>query len=186
MACLAEWMGSIPNPPIKRSIFIGTMLNFDGDRHGDGDGTCKQALRCGLNDHCKSLQYTSVITFTYFAISRRFCFSLSVTVSGGTGGFVGGDRTGGTDCGDVAPSDCTVSLVASPGTSGAGTRASLCARATASPLGFCGALVDPLGEKYLITERLISITVMSIVQNYKSICSFTDKSHSDPFLDIIV
>ena len=146
-------MGSIPNLPIKRSISTGTMLNFDGDRHGDGDGTCKQALRCGLNDHCKSLPYTSVITFTYFAISRRFCFSLSLIVSGGTGGFVGGDRTGGTDSGDVTPPDCIVSLVASPGTRGAGTRASLCARATASHLGFCGVLVDSLGEKNLLSLR---------------------------------
>ena len=160
MACLAERMGSIPNLPIKRSISTGTMLNFDGDRHGDGDGTCKQALRCGLNDHYKSLPYTSVITFTYLAISRRFCFSLSVTVSGGTGGFVGGDRTGGTDCGDVAPSDCTVSLVASPGTIGAGTRASLCARATASPLGFLWSVGWSPGRKKKITERLISITVL--------------------------
>ena len=62
---------------------------------------------------------------------------------------MGGDRTGVIDAGDVAPPDCTVSLVASPGTRGAGTRASLCARATASPLGFCRASVDSLGEKDL-------------------------------------
>ena len=37
-------MGTEPILPIKRSVSIGTMLNFDGDRHGDGDGTCKQAL----------------------------------------------------------------------------------------------------------------------------------------------
>ena len=48
MDCLTKRIGSEPNLPIKRSISTGTMLNFDGDRHGDG--TRKQALRCGLND----------------------------------------------------------------------------------------------------------------------------------------
>ena len=28
----------------KRSVIIGTMLNFDGDGHGHWDGTCKRAL----------------------------------------------------------------------------------------------------------------------------------------------
>ena len=32
--------------PVKMSITIGTMLNFDNefDGHSDGDGTCKQTL----------------------------------------------------------------------------------------------------------------------------------------------
>ena len=44
--CLMDRMDSEPNLSIKQPISIGTMLNFDGDRHGDGDdgGTCKQAL----------------------------------------------------------------------------------------------------------------------------------------------
>ena len=39
-------MGTEPILSIKRSISIDAMINFDGDgdRHGDGDGTCKQAL----------------------------------------------------------------------------------------------------------------------------------------------
>ena len=39
-------MGTEPILSIKRSISIGTMLNFDGDGDGDGegDGTCKQAI----------------------------------------------------------------------------------------------------------------------------------------------
>ena len=39
-----ERMGSVPNLPIKQSISIGTMLNFDGDGHRHGDGKCKQAF----------------------------------------------------------------------------------------------------------------------------------------------
>ena len=37
-----ERMGSVPNLPLKLSVSIGTMLNVEGDEHGDG--TCKQAL----------------------------------------------------------------------------------------------------------------------------------------------
>ena len=39
-------MGSVPNLSVKRSVYFGTMLNFDGEGHGysDGHGTCKQAL----------------------------------------------------------------------------------------------------------------------------------------------
>ena len=41
-----ERMGSTPNLSVKWSISIDTMLNYDGDQHGhgDGDGTCKQAF----------------------------------------------------------------------------------------------------------------------------------------------
>ena len=40
-------MGTEPILSVKRSVSIDTMINFDGDEegHGDGDGTCKQALR---------------------------------------------------------------------------------------------------------------------------------------------
>ena len=34
-----------PILPIKQPITIGTMLNFDGDGHGDGVGMCKQNFR---------------------------------------------------------------------------------------------------------------------------------------------
>ena len=52
MDCLTDIMGSVSILPIKRTVTIGTMLNFDsdgdgdGDRHGDGDGdgTCKQTF----------------------------------------------------------------------------------------------------------------------------------------------
>ena len=39
-------MGSVLNLPIKRSVSIDTMLNFDcdGHEHGDGYGTRKQTL----------------------------------------------------------------------------------------------------------------------------------------------
>ena len=42
---LMDRIGSVPILPIKQTVTIGIMLNFDGDgdRHGDGDGTCKQA-----------------------------------------------------------------------------------------------------------------------------------------------
>ena len=53
-------MGSVPILSVKQSVSIGTMINFDGDEdgHGDGDGTCKQTLpfKCFIqrelyNDH---------------------------------------------------------------------------------------------------------------------------------------
>ena len=47
---LMDSMGSVPILPIKWTITIGIMLNFDGD----GDGTCKQALTpldADLPDH---------------------------------------------------------------------------------------------------------------------------------------
>ena len=45
--CLTDRLGSEPILSIKWSVSIGTMLNFDGDcdGHGEGDGTCKQALK---------------------------------------------------------------------------------------------------------------------------------------------
>ena len=39
---LTERIGSVPNLPFKQSVSIDTMLNFDGDEHGEG--TCKQAF----------------------------------------------------------------------------------------------------------------------------------------------
>ena len=41
---LTERMRSVPNLPVKWSIFIDTMLKFDIDGHADGDGTCKQVF----------------------------------------------------------------------------------------------------------------------------------------------
>ena len=41
IACMVmDRMGCEPNLTVKRSVSIGTMLNFDGDN----GGTCKQAL----------------------------------------------------------------------------------------------------------------------------------------------
>ena len=39
-----ERMGIQPILPVKLSITIDTMLNFDSDGHGDCDVTCKQTL----------------------------------------------------------------------------------------------------------------------------------------------
>ena len=46
-------MGVQPILPIKVSVTIGTMLNFDGDfdGHGDGDITCKQTLSVLIRTH---------------------------------------------------------------------------------------------------------------------------------------
>ena len=37
-------IGYEPNLSVKRSVAIGTMINFDADSDGDGDGTYKPAL----------------------------------------------------------------------------------------------------------------------------------------------
>ena len=44
---LTDRLGSEPILSVKRTVTIDTMIQFDGDidGHGDGDGTCKQALR---------------------------------------------------------------------------------------------------------------------------------------------
>ena len=43
---LTDRLGLEPTLSVKRSITIDTMIQFDRDidGHGDGDGTCKQAL----------------------------------------------------------------------------------------------------------------------------------------------
>ena len=43
---MTGWMGLEPILPVKVPITMGTMLNFDGDCHGDGHGIgmCKQTL----------------------------------------------------------------------------------------------------------------------------------------------
>ena len=48
---LIDRMDSVSNLPVMRSVSIGTMLNFDSDRHGhgDGDGACKQSLKNSTN-----------------------------------------------------------------------------------------------------------------------------------------
>ena len=50
MDCLMGRMGSVHILSVKRSVAIGTMINFDGDGDGDGDGTCKQALSFIVDD----------------------------------------------------------------------------------------------------------------------------------------
>ena len=45
---LMDRMGSVPILPVKWTVTIGTMLNFDGDGHGDG--TCKQTLMTGVGN----------------------------------------------------------------------------------------------------------------------------------------
>ena len=48
---LMDRMDSEPNLSIKRSVTIGTMINFDGDRdgHGDGDGMCNVTFTCTVS-----------------------------------------------------------------------------------------------------------------------------------------
>ena len=55
--CLTGRMGTEPVLPIKRSVSIGTMINFEGDghAHGDGYGTCKKALREEQNKFSKKV-----------------------------------------------------------------------------------------------------------------------------------
>ena len=66
MGRLMERMGSVPNLAIKWSFSIHTMLNFNGDEHGDGDGdgTCKQALIASLNQI--SLKTTILHSLNYY------------------------------------------------------------------------------------------------------------------------
>ena len=42
-------MGSVPILPVKQTVTIGTMLNFDGDGDGHRDGTSKQTLTCTVS-----------------------------------------------------------------------------------------------------------------------------------------
>ena len=46
---LMDRLGSEPILSIKQSVSISTMVNFDGDGHGNGDGMCKRAV----NGMCK-------------------------------------------------------------------------------------------------------------------------------------
>ena len=50
---MTDRMGTDPILPVKRSVSIDTMINFDGDgdRYGDGDGTYKQAFSNWHNSH---------------------------------------------------------------------------------------------------------------------------------------
>ena len=41
---LRDRMGTEPIVSVKWTVTIGTTLNFDGDGHGDRDGTCKQTF----------------------------------------------------------------------------------------------------------------------------------------------
>ena len=45
-------MGSVPILPVKRTVTIGTILKFDSDGDGHGDGTCKQTLISLLLMNC--------------------------------------------------------------------------------------------------------------------------------------
>ena len=56
--CLTGRMGTQPILSAKWSVSIDTMINFDvdGDGHGQGDGTCKQAIR-PLRSQSKSSHY---------------------------------------------------------------------------------------------------------------------------------
>ena len=65
MVHLMGRMGTEPIPPIKRSVSIDTMINFDGE--GDGDGTCKQAL----NTRSQTLQTLRPLFF-YVLIIQYF------------------------------------------------------------------------------------------------------------------
>ena len=47
-------MGSVRILSIKQSVSIDTMINFDVDGDGHGDGTCKQVLSL-YNDYSSSV-----------------------------------------------------------------------------------------------------------------------------------
>ena len=51
-------MGVRPILPVRLSVTIATMLNFDGHCDGDGDGVgmCKQAFRVRLNQAIASMK----------------------------------------------------------------------------------------------------------------------------------
>ena len=68
MVHLMDRMGTEPNLSIKRSISIDTMINFDSDRdgHGDGDGTCKQALKV-----CSHLTFLTRLTGHFLLPIKR-------------------------------------------------------------------------------------------------------------------
>ena len=55
---VTDRLSSIPILPIKQSVSIDTMINFDGNGDGHGDGTCKQALTIDeLNIHMYVIVY---------------------------------------------------------------------------------------------------------------------------------
>ena len=62
---LTKRIDSEPNLSIKRSVSIGTMLNFDrgDDGHGDGGGTCKQAFRQTYADRSHSMPIATCSQF---------------------------------------------------------------------------------------------------------------------------
>ena len=47
---MTGWMDCSPHLPVKVPITIGIMLNFNGDRHGEGHGdvTCKQTFTTNI------------------------------------------------------------------------------------------------------------------------------------------
>ena len=53
-----EGMGFVPNLSVKRSISIGTMINFDND--GDGDGTCKQAFKASFTRNVNVTDFRTI------------------------------------------------------------------------------------------------------------------------------
>ena len=66
--CLMGRLGLEPILSIKQSVSIGTMINFDSDCDGLGDGTCKQALvpptEFGDNEHKQALNWNELCNIT--------------------------------------------------------------------------------------------------------------------------
>ena len=72
---LTDRMGSEPNLPVKWSITIGTMINFDG--YSDGHGTCKHLKTKPINWHMFGLFYHYGFYFvTYVYESVLFMLQL--------------------------------------------------------------------------------------------------------------
>ena len=65
MVRLMETMGSAHTLSIKRSVSIGTMLNFDSVGYGHGDGTCKQTFSPGTNTRLSCTKYKHTFTCFY-------------------------------------------------------------------------------------------------------------------------
>ena len=61
-------MGTKPILPVKQSVSIDTMINFDvhGDGDGDGDGKCKQTFRIRSRFKIKTRELTTIYPIYHY------------------------------------------------------------------------------------------------------------------------
>ena len=62
-------LGSEPILSVKQSVSIDTMLNFDGDR--DGDGTCKQTLTDGRSFNYRPQMKFAKVMFSQVSVCQQ-------------------------------------------------------------------------------------------------------------------